>query len=234
MQRQSLAHARRDRSLRSRLRGILRVVFPAAGSPSPEPPLYLRLGLDLDAERPAPAELPARPPSAARGAGLDANLPVEFLNRDYYLSHSPAELWSSLRRDSSLARFNDQELWDVVALTWSKQATPADLSVAARSYAENCAACHGERGSGDGVFAGDLAPPTAEAHTDMPAGEMTAAPADFSDPARILSASPALLYGKILRGGMGTGMPYWGPIFTEQQIWDLVAYLYTFQLEQEP
>jgi hypothetical protein len=32
-------------------------------------------------------------------------------------------------------------------------------------------------------------------------------PADFTDPARMLGASPALLEGKILRGGMGTGMP---------------------------
>jgi len=26
----------------------------------------------------------------------------------------------------------------------------------------------------------------------------------------MLGASPALLHGKIVRGGMGTGMPYWG------------------------
>jgi len=28
---------------------------------------------------------------------------------------------------------------------------------------------------------------------------------------------------------MGTGMPMWGSIFTEEQIWDLIAYLYSFQ-----
>jgi len=28
---------------------------------------------------------------------------------------------------------------------------------------------------------------------------------------------------------MGTGMPMWGSIFTEAQIWDLIAYLYSFQ-----
>jgi len=31
---------------------------------------------------------------------------------------------------------------------------------------------------------------------------------------------------------MGTGMPYWGPIFTNQQIWSLVDYLWTFQFDQ--
>ena len=56
-------------------------------------------------------------------------------------------------------------------------------------------------------------------------------PPDFSDPAVLLGASPALLEGKIIRGGMGTGMPYWGDIFTSDQIRDLVLYLYTFQMD---
>jgi len=49
----------------------------------------------------------------------------------------------------------------------------------------------------------------------------------------MLGASPALLQGKILRGGMGTGMPMWGSIFTEEQIWDLIAYLYSFQFNYQ-
>jgi mono/diheme cytochrome c family protein len=49
----------------------------------------------------------------------------------------------------------------------------------------------------------------------------------------MLGASPALLQGKILRGGMGTGMPMWGSIFTEEQIWDLIAYIYSFQFEYQ-
>ena len=56
-------------------------------------------------------------------------------------------------------------------------------------------------------------------------------PANFSDPERMLGASPALLQGKILRGGMGTGMPMWGSIFTDEQIWNVIAYLYSFQFD---
>lgn len=56
-------------------------------------------------------------------------------------------------------------------------------------------------------------------------------PVDFTDAKRMLGASPVLLQGKILRGGMGTGMPMWGSIFTDEQIWDLIAYLYSFQFE---
>lgn len=58
-------------------------------------------------------------------------------------------------------------------------------------------------------------------------------PADFTDAKRMLGASPALLEGKILRGGMGTGMPMWGSILTESQIQDLIAYLYAFQFEYQ-
>jgi len=58
-------------------------------------------------------------------------------------------------------------------------------------------------------------------------------PVDFTEAKRMLGASPALLQAKILRGGMGTGMPMWGSIFTEAQIWDLTAYLYSFQFEYQ-
>jgi mono/diheme cytochrome c family protein len=69
-------------------------------------------------------------------------------------------------------------------------------------------------------------------------GEGLYSPPDFTDPSHLLGASPALLQGKIIRGGMGTGMPYWGPIFTSEQIDALVSYLYTFawsttQFEQQ-
>lgn len=59
-------------------------------------------------------------------------------------------------------------------------------------------------------------------------GEGLYSPPDYTDPKQLLGASPALLEGKIVRGGMGTGMPYWGPIFTSTQIDALVAYLYRF------
>jgi hypothetical protein len=67
----------------------------------------------------------------------------------------------------------------------------------------------------------------------MAEGEMTQQPADFTAAEQMLSASSALLQGKIIRGGMGTGMPYWGPIFTEEQTWDLVAYLWSLQFDLE-
>jgi hypothetical protein len=54
-------------------------------------------------------------------------------------------------------------------------------------------------------------------------------PKDFTDPQQMLGASSALLQGKIIRGGMGTGMPYWGTIFTDEEIEALIDYIWTFQ-----
>ncbi len=59
-------------------------------------------------------------------------------------------------------------------------------------------------------------------------GQGSTRPPDFTNPQQLLGASPALLEGKLIRGGMGTGMPYWGPIFTDPQLQAIISYLYTF------
>ena len=133
-------------------------------------------------------------------------------------------------KNSSLT---EEQRWDVVAYLWQSNTTSESLASGKELFAQNCAACHGENGAGDGVFADDLAEAgEASMQTmDGAADMMMQTPVDFTDPRRMLGASPALLQGKILRGGMGTGMPMWGSIFTEEQIWDLIAYIYSFQFE---
>jgi mono/diheme cytochrome c family protein len=42
-----------------------------------------------------------------------------------------------------------------------------------------------------------------------------------------------LLQGKIIRGGMGTGMPAWGTIFDDEELRALLDYLWTFQFSDE-
>ena len=48
-----------------------------------------------------------------------------------------------------------------------------------------------------------------DSSAQMEFGHNTKSPVDFTDSSQMLGASPALLQGKIIRGGMGTGMPYW-------------------------
>ena len=212
-----------------RMRGTLEVTGSATAPEPATPPLYVSLHLDIDAAHDA-ASIPTNQPSALRGQKLVAEVPVD-LSTDYYRSHSPYQVF----RDLSDTSLTESERWDVVAYIWGSNTHPGALPDGQELYVQNCAACHGENGAGDGVFADDLkAAGNASPQNMTGSNEMTMqGPVDFTNPTRMLGASPALLQGKILRGGMGTGMPMWGSIFTEEQIWDLIAYIYSFQFEYQ-
>ena len=217
-----------------RMRGVIEVNAPdttgsGANPETVEPPLYVTLDLDIDAEHHAQV-IPEQKPSALRGALLSQNVPAVYQSREYYLIHTPVELWQALRDEPTFKDITDQGVWDLAAGVWLSNILAQELSVGQQLYSTNCAACHGENGAGGGVFAEELAQPDG---AEMQTGQMTTSPVDFTDPEHMLAASPAHLQGKIIRGGMGTGMPYWGPIFTEDQTWALVAYLWTFQFETE-
>jgi cytochrome c oxidase subunit 2 len=205
-----------------RMRGTIEVSGNDSTSPQPgTPPLYMTLKLDIDAPHPAPVT-PVGIHDAGRGAKFSTLLPEEIRSPDYYRSHSPAQVYLDLRADRALSSLSNSDIWDLVAYIWRVNATPEALAEGQRLFAQNCAACHGETGAGNGVFSANI----------KALGGKT--PANFSDPATMLGAPPALLQGKILRGGMGTGMPSWGPILTDQQTWNIISYLYTFQYKQNP
>lgn len=212
-----------------RMRGTIEV---SGSSSDPEPvavPMYVSLHLDIDAPHDAPT-VPSQTPSAIRGESLATQLPLtNYQSPDYYRVNSPYQVFDDLNNTS----LTESQRWDAVAYIWQSNTTPESLANGEKLYAQNCAACHGENGAGDGVFADDLQAAGDSSMQSMSSAEnmMMQTPIDFTDPKRMLGASPALLQGKILRGGMGTGMPMWGVIFTEEQIWDLIAYLYSFQFE---
>ncbi|CAG0930728.1 Cytochrome c oxidase subunit 2 [Thermoflexales bacterium] len=210
-----------------RMRGTLEVTGTAAEMITPTTPLYVALNLDLDAPHPSDV-VPSEKPSAARGAalGLKADRPVTPDR-----AQSPALRWQQLRSSSLTENLSDAQVWDLVALSWRSNTTSARLAEGQQLYAQNCAACHGETGRGDGVIA-----PALQKTLTLPGlaltGHETIAPSDFTDARHRLGASDAIFEGKIIRGGMGTGMPYWGPIFTSEQVQALVDYLWSFQFDQ--
>jgi mono/diheme cytochrome c family protein/plastocyanin len=216
-----------------RMRGTIEVTGSSSASEDVPVniPLYVSLGLDIDAPHVSPV-VPEIQPSAIHGRILAKNLDLaNWLRPESYKSSSPYQIFQQFESTA----LTDTEKWDMVAYVWQSNTTPESLATGRELYAQNCAACHGESGAGDGVFAEDIAA-VGEASMQSMSGVVDSTmqtPADFTEPKRMLGASPAILQGKILRGGMGTGMPMWGSIFTEQQIWDLVAYLYSFQFEYE-
>lgn len=213
-----------------RMRGTIEVTGETDSSAPASPPLYVTLGLNLDAPHPADV-VPVAKPSALHGQELAARIPdlPIYQSTDYYRTHSPSQVF----QDLSTSGLTDSQRWDVVAAIWQSNTTSEGLVEGKKLFAQNCAACHGETGGGNGVFADDLsAAGEASAQTMSGAQDMIMqTPANFSDPKRMLGASPALLQGKILRGGMGTGMPMWGSIFTDGQIWNVITYLYSFQFD---
>jgi mono/diheme cytochrome c family protein/plastocyanin len=224
-----------------RMRGTIEVTGDASQAVADlenRPPLYQELGIDIDASHPASATPQARP-AAANGESLLLGVPESYLAESYYRSHSPVETWLDLKNEPLGRELSYAQLWSLVAAIWQLNTDPQDLKEGRDLYAQNCAACHGEDGGGDGVMADNLAQNQLQlggaplAGTPMGGMPVSAGdgPKDFTDPRSMLGASPALLQGKIIRGGMGTGMPYWGPIFTEEQTWALVAYLWTFQFD---
>jgi len=200
-----------------RMRGTITVEGPVTQeSTSPPPPLYVQLGLDIDAPHWAGA-VPQERPRASRGQRWASLLPADMQSLAYVRTHTPEEAWRALRALPEMRDLDDQQVWDLVAYLWRQATRREALAEGARLYAQQCAACHGETGRGDGPFAPQ--------HVAMP---------DFTDPAWSFGASSALWQGKVLRGGMGTTMPSWGLIFTEEQTWAVVDYLWTFSMDLEP
>jgi mono/diheme cytochrome c family protein len=83
-------------------------------------------------------------------------------------------------------------------------------------YEPRCGVCHGDTGRGDGYVAESL---------------ISAKPADFTQDTLIARRDWVALFQRIREGGQGrhTTMPPWGIVFTEGEMWDLVAFIAALQ-----
>jgi len=184
--------------------------------------LFQQLGVDLDAMRHATQITPSARPSTGAGAALNAKLPQDLTDPAKRRTLTPADAFHSLRVDPANAALSDDDVWSLVAWAWFKDVEPAAFARAETLYARDCAACHGPDGKGGGP-AGVNLPGLAKMDPAMPKG-----PANFTDAGTMLAASDVLLQGKLLRGGMGTGMPEFGSLYTDQELWAMIAYLRAF------
>ena len=102
-----------------------------------------------------------------------------------------------------------------------------EINVAAGhdTYIRNCVYCHGDNLDGKGHFAYGFNPP----------------PANFQDPGTIAMLQEAYLFWRIAKGGPGlpkestpwnSVMPAWEERLTEEQIWQVIMFLYDFTGQQ--
>lgn len=204
------------------LEGELGSAHAAGEGAGGEIPFYQQLGIDLDAKLHTAHPTPSAEASIGAGAALDARLPENMADPAKRRALAPVDAFHELRADPANAALSDDDVWNLVAWAWLKDTGPEALARAETLYTRDCAACHGPDGKGDGPAGANLAG-MAKMDPTMPKG-----PADFTDAGMMLAASDALLQGKLLRGGMGTGMPEFGSLYTDEELWAMIAYLRTF------
>lgn len=107
-----------------------------------------------------------------------------------------------------MARHHAQIPDEYTGLT-APEATDESTLRGAEIYKTNCASCHGDTGAGDGAAGAALNPLPA------PIGHTTQMLADD------------LLFYRVSEGGapFQTSMPAWKGVLTEEQIWDVIAYV---------
>jgi mono/diheme cytochrome c family protein len=104
-------------------------------------------------------------------------------------------------------------------------AIPKHVAAGGAIYVRNCMYCHGDNLDGKGHFAAGFNPP----------------PANFQDPGTIAMLQEAYLFWRIAKGGPGlprestpwnSVMPAWEDRLTEEQIWQVIMYLYEATSQQ--
>lgn len=90
-----------------------------------------------------------------------------------------------------------------------------------RVYYQNCMYCHGDNMQGRGMYAHGFDP----------------IPANFQDPTTIAMLQESYLFWRIAKGAPGlpnestpwsSAMPAWENFLTEEEIWDVILFLYDF------
>lgn len=88
-----------------------------------------------------------------------------------------------------------------------------DLELGARIYAENCTACHGVDGHGDGE--------------SVQSGAIPNVP-DFHDPSIRTAHTLEAIFAVISDGRMEKFMPPWSSYLSEAERWSVAVYVYAF------
>ena len=108
-------------------------------------------------------------------------------------------------------RTNAPAVLESVPAEYAGKTNPGgDATQGAAVFAENCAACHGEKGDGNSVIAQSITPP----------------PANLVELQK--KAGDDYLFWRISTGKPGTSMAPWNHL-GEDQIWNLVAYIRTLK-----
>ncbi len=163
-----------------------------------------------------------------RGDGPQAaqlSAPVAPLGlSDFSRQFTPAE-WYTVVTQGNLEKFmppfanlTDRQRWDVIAYAMSLSTTNELIAQGKTLFRENCTACHGLTGKGDG----------------SDAGKLSNQPVDLTSQSIMAQTSASSLY-QAISTGIAPDMPAYGNSLDDNERWALVSYLrsLTFTLPAE-
>lgn len=206
-------------------------LLPQAPTPIPTLiPATLSAGLEEPSEPATFAILsyPARAPEVAEGHAIYLEQCASchgeegigtvpgarnFNDVDYMRGETPASFYSAVTEGrQDMPDFNEElssdERWDVVFYVWRFSTDSESLASGEQIYAQDCAVCHGEGGTGEVLGA-----------------------ADFTDLRFVAESSPRDFYLTITQGE--GSMPAWQGRLSQDERWDVVDYLFTFSYDAE-
>ncbi len=168
---------------------------------------------ELTRERMIASVTAGRPGTPMPGFGTQLSIPeitavVDWIRAEFM---TPAE---PVAADPHGARLPGNTEYGPIGQEQPQRALPEDYAGnpgrGALLYAENCVACHGVNGGGDGPRAYFIFPK----------------PRNFHDPATREYLGRRNLYNGIKFGVVGKEMPAWGKVLSDSQIADLTEYVY--------
>lgn len=155
-------------------------------------------------------------------AGQLPNQPSPLGSPEFARQASPSG-WYRIVTQGNLESFmppftslTDRQRWDVVAYAFTLSTSSEQVARGQQIYQENCVACHGEGGEGDGADAAGLSVP----------------PPDFTSQEWMAEKTGAQLF-QAISGGLPPDMPAYADQLTEEDRWDLVAYLRSLTFSTE-
>jgi mono/diheme cytochrome c family protein len=135
---------------------LTRPAYAAPPAQEPVAPPSVSGGRALWAENCLPCHGPIGKGDGPSAEAIPNPLP-DFSDPDAARQRVPVEKFNTIKngRIENLMppwgnQLDDAQIWDLVAQVWSLSTTPEDLAAGETLYLEECAACHGEEGTGNG------------------------------------------------------------------------------------
>jgi predicted ferric reductase/mono/diheme cytochrome c family protein len=151
---------------------------------------------------------------AGDGSGLEGA--ANFTDLEFMHQKKPAEFFEAIRNGvggTAMPAWDDTlsetEIWDVLYYEWTFATSPEEIAQGKELFATNCTTCHGAAGDGSGLEGA----------------------ANFTDQAFMSNKEPLRFFESIRDGIEGSAMPAWGDKFSDDEIWSVVNFVWTFAYE---